>query len=138
MELSVGRFEDLVRGDATDWSAVLFGAFQSDPTLERRLRRMGGGVRRASDAPALGATDLQGIAVVDCDGMGGVEAACAALPGMRARAGAILIGAGQEQPEFSRTPGPDGAPLVRLRAPVSGLALRLGLEFVLGRRIAGW
>ena len=141
MELSVGRFEDLWRGSSGEWSALVVGGFAADASLEKRLRRLGGEVSRHEDLTA--APEGQtGIAVIDCDTFGGVSVVEATLArlgaGLGALRGAILIGTDQPGQDFTRADDDTGPAVVRLRAPVSTLSLRMGLEFVLGRRLAGW
>ncbi|MDO9525496.1 MAG: hypothetical protein Q7J57_08120 [Gemmobacter sp.] len=142
MELMFGRFEDLVRGRSGKFSALLISGEGAAVTLEKRLRRMGGEVRRQEHLGEDSPDDHPRVAVIDCDLLGGVTEVATTLARRkslsRAFAGAILIGSDQPDEDFARTDGDQGPPLVRLCAPASTLSLRMALEYVLGRRLSGW
>lgn len=75
-----------------------------------------------------------GLFVMECDGLGGTEAgrrAMATLAAAQSRTPAILISAGHEAQQFPH----DRDAAVCLRAPTSGVSLRVGFEHALRERL---
>ncbi len=118
--------------------AILIGAAGS-AQLDNKLARLGASVEVVSDLFA-GLEALiedpagYGLCVIDCDAIGGLEAARrghALLGEVRLRVPVILISSECHSQEF---PQERGVPVV-LRAPASGLSMRMGFEHALRDRL---
>ena len=119
---------------------MLVGQLQDSSPLPHRLAGLGGKVEMADDLfvgleAVIDDPAGYGLCVIDCDAFGGLAAgrrAHALLADVARRVPVILVSkdcTGQEFPE-------ERGEAVVLRAPTSGIALRVGFEHALRDRLA--
>lgn len=118
---------------------IMYLSAEAGPGIEQRLAGMGGAVERETEPfAALGAMlddpPDYGLFVMECDGFGGIEAGrrlVARLDRDRRPMPCILISRDCAVQEFPEGPGEP----VLLRAPVSAVSLRVGMEHALRGRL---
>ncbi|MFZ1469156.1 MAG: hypothetical protein WAT09_09270 [Paracoccaceae bacterium] len=118
---------------------VLFLTAQDDSPLMARISGMGGTVDLETEVYAALSAMIDdpmgyGLFVMDCDGLGGIEAgerAAATLVAVNSRVPVILVSQDQASQVFPQ----DKTAPVRLRAPLSAVSLRVGFEHALRDRL---
>jgi hypothetical protein len=118
---------------------VMLAGADAESAVAGKLARLGGEVEAEQEGfMALGAVmdDPQGygLFVINADGVGGDEAArriCALLKGAYPRLPVIIVGADCAEQTFPE----EIAEPVRLRAPLSSVALRVGFEHAMRERM---
>ncbi len=118
---------------------VLFLTADQDSPLEARIAGLGGAVEIETEVYSALAAMIDdpmgyGLFVMDCDGLGGIEAgerAAITLAAVKSRVPVILISKDHGAQVFPQ----EKEAAVRLRAPLSAVSLRVGFEHALRDRL---